>query len=249
MDSGRCIVFTQVSKSFGSKTVLQNLSFTVQEGDRYAIIGKSGAGKSVCLKLILGLTEPDEGSVSVFGEQVSSSPEALRNIRLKSSMVFQGSALFDSLSLAENVAFPLIENGTAKPAEAMDKAAEMLRKVDLEDAFFKYPSELSGGMRRRAAFARAVVTEPDLILFDEPTTGLDPLTSAMVDDLMLQLCQQISCTAVIVTHDMRSAKKVSDKIAFLEDGQFRWAGPTKEIFESEDRVIKNFISGGISDEA
>lgn len=237
------IEFKDVSKSFSTKPVLKHLDFTVAKGERVALIGPSGTGKSVCLKLILGLMKADQGTVSVSNTNMAGKIQEVKAIRLKSSIVFQGGALFDSLTIEENVLFPLLENRIATKAQAKNMALEALDQVGLLNEANKYPAELSGGMKKRAAFARAVVSKPELILFDEPTTGLDPVTADLINGLMLQLCNQIKCTALLVTHDMSSARKVADRIIFLDEGSIRWTGSSEEINMTQDEVIRSFIRG------
>lgn len=235
------IEFKSVSKAFDSRNVLNEISFSISGGERMAIIGPSGTGKSVCMKLVLGLLKADSGSVIVSGTDMAGTGQAVRDVRLRSAIVFQGGALFDSLTIRENVLFPLLENRIATKSAANTMALEALNDVGLLEAADRYPNELSGGMKKRAAFARAVASRPELILFDEPTTGLDPVTSDLINDLMLQLCSQIKCTALLVTHDMSSARKVADKVLFLDGGSVRWFGDADQIDSALDPTVQNFI--------
>jgi phospholipid/cholesterol/gamma-HCH transport system ATP-binding protein len=233
-----------VHKSFGTKTVLSGFSLDVPEGETMVIIGFSGSGKSVAIKHIVGLLEPDKGEVWVDGLEVPKlSRKQLYALRARVGYVFQFAALFDSFTVADNVAMGLRKQGELTDAEIADRVHEALSLVDLEDVPEKFPAELSGGMRKRVGIARAIATRPKYILYDEPTTGLDPVTSAVIDQLMVRLRERLGVTGVVITHDMRSAYTVGTRIAMLYQGRVRWEGTTEEIHHTTDPVVRQFIEG------
>lgn len=243
---GRPIVqLEHVSLAF-SEPVLEDVSIAAREGQTICIVGESGTGKSTILKIILRLLQPDEGRVFVDGEDITgvSFQEALQ-IRQKMGMVFQGAALFDSLTVYENVAFPLREHTTMNEDEIAARVREKLQFVDLNPDQISnlLPAELSGGMRKRVGIARAIALRPKYILYDEPTTGLDPVTSAVIDDLMLRMERQLGVTGIVITHDMRSAYTVSNRIAMLYEGRVRQVGSVDEIKNTTDPVVRQFIEG------
>jgi phospholipid/cholesterol/gamma-HCH transport system ATP-binding protein len=238
------IKLVNVHKSFGAKRVLQGFSLEIQEGETMVIIGYSGSGKSVAIKHIVGLLEPDLGEVWVDGKEVPKLPrKELYELRSHIGYVFQFAALFDSFSIGENVAMGLRKQGILKPHEIDVRVKEALELVELPDAANRFPAELSGGMRKRVGIARAVALRPKYILYDEPTTGLDPVTSATIDELMVRMREALGCTSVVITHDMRSAYTVGTRIAMLYEGQLRQVGTVDEIKHSRDPVVRQFIEG------
>jgi phospholipid/cholesterol/gamma-HCH transport system ATP-binding protein len=237
----RMIKLKDVYKSFGDKKVLQGFSLDVTEGETMVIIGYSGTGKSVAIKHIVGLLEPDSGTVFVDGLEVPTLPRReLYALRARIGYVFQFAALFDSMSIGDNVAMGL-RKLDMKPDEIRDRVTEALRLVDLPDTENRFPAELSGGMRKRVGIARAIALRPTYILYDEPTTGLDPVTSAVIDELMLRMRKQLGVTGVVITHDMRSAYTVGSRIAMLYDGRVRQVGTVDEIRNTQDPVVRQFI--------
>ena len=234
-----------VYKTFGAKQVLCGMDLDVGAGESVVVIGGSGSGKSVTLKCVLGLLQPEEGSIQVDGEEVVGlGGESLEQVRRKFGMLFQNAALFDSLLVWENVAFGLIQGQGMDRREARDIAFERLSAVGLEPAVGNMsPAELSGGMRKRVGLARAIATSPDIIFFDEPTTGLDPIMGDVIDDLIVKCVRELGATALSITHDMASARKIADRIAMLYDGKIIWAGPTAEIDHSNNPYVDQFIHG------
>ena len=238
------IVLDNVHKAFGPKKVLQGFSLEVKEGETMVIIGYSGTGKSVAIKHIVGLLHPDQGTVFVDGQEVPALPRRdLYELRAKIGYVFQFAALFDSMNIGENVAMGLRKRGTMTEQQIRDRVAEVLELVDLPGVESKFPAELSGGMRKRVGVARAIALRPRYILYDEPTTGLDPVTSAVIDQLMIRVREELGTTAIVVTHDIRSAYTVGDRIAMLYEGRIRQVGTVQEIQQTEDPVVRQFIEG------
>ena len=237
------IQFHDVHKSFGTRNVLNGFSLTIPEGQTTVLMGFSGTGKSVALKHIVGLLEPDAGRVEVDGQSVGDLDyEALMQLRTRIGFVFQFAALFDSLTVRENLSLGLARQGLP-PDEIATRIAESLRLVELTDTEHRYPAELSGGMRKRVGIARAIALRPRYILYDEPTTGLDPVTTAAMDELMLRARHELGATSVVVTHDVRSAFAVADRIAFLHEGKIRQAGTVEEIRATGDPLVHGFIHG------
>lgn len=231
-------------KNFNGQTVLNDLSFRIENGESVAIIGRSGGGKSVLLKHIIGLLQPDSGEVLIDGENIVGMNERqLLRVRRKFGMLFQGSALFDSMSVAENVAFGLRRHEHLTEGEIAKKVAFALEVVDLPGIQNKQPAELSGGMKKRVGLARAVVYEPQIVLYDEPTTGLDPVVSDSIDELMVGVRDRLHVTTVVVTHDMRSARRIGQHIIMLNRGKIHANGPPDEIFNSKDPIIRQFVDG------
>jgi phospholipid/cholesterol/gamma-HCH transport system ATP-binding protein len=238
------ISLRNVYKAFGSKHVLSGFSLDVEEGETVAIIGFSGAGKSVAIKHIVGLLMPDKGEVIVDGLNVPSlSRQELYQLRARIGYVFQFAALFDSLTIGENVAMGLRKQEGLTDTEIEERVHEALELVDLPDVAERSPAELSGGMRKRVGIARAIALRPKYILYDEPTTGLDPVTSAVIDDLMVRMERQLGVTGVVITHDMRSAYTVANRIAMLYEGKVRQFGTVDDIKNTTDPVVRQFIEG------
>ncbi|HET7086369.1 MAG TPA: ATP-binding cassette domain-containing protein [Rhizomicrobium sp.] len=234
-----------VKKRFGSKVVLDGVDLTVEPRSSLVIIGGSGTGKSVTIKSILGIIRPDEGTILVDGEDVTHMRGGNRDrVLRKFGMLFQGGALFDSLPVWENVAFGLIQGRGVARAKARDIAIQKLAKVGLsEDVAYLSPAELSGGMQKRVGLARAIAADPEIIFFDEPTTGLDPIMADIINDLIISTVKDVGATALSITHDMVSARKISDKIAMLYGGKIIWQGPTGQIDHSGNPYVEQFIHG------
>ncbi len=241
------IEFVHVYKSFEDQPVLVDVSFEVQRGEMVVVLGKSGVGKSVTLKHILGFLQPDEGQVFVAGREVTRlSEEELTEIRRRVTMVFQSGALFDSLTVGENVAYPLRERAErgliSEDEDALQaRVDELLNLVELEGVKELMPADLSTGMKRAVAIARALAAEPEAILFDEPTTMVDPLMAQTIGDLILKLKRQTGLTSVVVTHDMNLARKLADRVVFLVDGRVAFFGPASQLDASPEPVVKDFI--------
>ena len=237
------IEFSSVTKSFGARVVLRDLSLSVARGETLTILGASGSGKSVMLKLLIGLERADGGSIRAFGEEVIGlGEEALAPLRRRVSMMFQGGALFDSLSAAENVAYPLRLRKVVDEALIAERVRTVLALVGLPGIEELAPASLSGGMRKRLALARAIVAEPDVVLYDEPTTGLDPVNSRRIVDLIRSIQSRLGITSLVVTHDMAAAFLVADRMAMISDGVVLAALPTEEFRKSEQPAIHEFIS-------
>lgn len=234
-----------VHKSFGSNNVLTGASLDVKKGESIVIIGGSGTGKSVLLKSILGLIIPDRGEILVDGQNITFLPTNKRdNFMHKFGMLFQGGALFDSLPVWQNVAFSLLQNHSYSRKDAYDVAIEKLRSVGLgEKVANLFPAELSGGMQKRVSLARAVATNPEIIFFDEPTTGLDPIMADVINDLIVQATKELGATTLTITHDMASARKIADDIAMIYEGKIIWRGPSKDIDHSGNEYVDQFIHG------
>ena len=239
------ITLSSVKKRFGPKVVLDGVDLSLAAGESLVVIGGSGTGKSVLLKCILGLLEPEEGSIAIDGEEtVGLSGSARERVLRKFGMLFQNAALFDSLPVWENVAFGLIAGeGMAREA-ARDIALEKLRRVGLgADVADLDPAELSGGMRKRVGLARAIATEPDIIFFDEPTTGLDPIMGDVINNLIIECVRDLGSTAITITHDMASARTIADRIAMIFKGRFIWEGSVQQIDDSGNDYVDQFIHG------
>jgi phospholipid/cholesterol/gamma-HCH transport system ATP-binding protein len=237
------IEIKDLHKNFGSKKVLQGVNLTIHKGETIVIIGRSGCGKSVLIKHIVGLLEPDSGYVKVEGQIVGDLNEKeLYELRKKFGFLFQGSALFDSMTVEENVGLPLVESKLIHSKSDIKTAVEeKLALVGLSGNLNLKPSELSGGMKKRVALARALVTNPSYILYDEPTTGLDPIMSDSIDNLIKDLAEKLNVTSIVVTHDMYSVKNVANKVAMMNDGIIYFTGKPEELINSADRVIVDFI--------
>ena len=231
-----------IYKSFGSNDVLKDVSLTIDDSETLAIIGRSGSGKSVLMKHLIGLLKPDQGRVRVDGVDINAiSYKALRKVRRNFGVLFQGGALFDSMNSFENVAFPLRTFTMMTDAEITREVEECLAMVNLPDVGPKLPSELSGGMKKRVALARAVSLRPRYIIYDEPTSGLDPETSNTIDELISNLAEQLNVTSIVVTHDMHSVLSIADRAAFIHQGYMRWVGTIDELHASTDDVLCSFV--------
>jgi phospholipid/cholesterol/gamma-HCH transport system ATP-binding protein len=243
--SGSLLKLEGVTKSFGNKEVLRGVDIDVAPGQSLVVIGGSGSGKSVMLKNALGLMTPDKGKIVFDGEDVTNATGKTREkMRARVGMLFQSGALFDSLTVWENVAFRLINTEGTKRKDAKERAIETLKKVRLgTDVAGLYPAEISGGMQKRVSLARSIISEPDLIFFDEPTTGLDPITADAINDLILEMVRGLGAAAVTITHDMASARKVADEIAMLFEGRIIWRGPAGDVYQSENDYVDQFVNG------
>jgi phospholipid/cholesterol/gamma-HCH transport system ATP-binding protein len=233
-----------LSKSFGKQTVLNGISLEIAHGETLSVLGRSGTGKSVLLKLIIGLHTPDSGSIRVNGEEVTKLPlKELNEVRKRVGFLFQQAALYDSLTIEENVAFPLRRHCTMSDDERRKRVKELLASVGMDRDAHKLPAELSGGMQKRVGFARALALEPDILLFDEPTAGLDPITAAEIDELILRLQKERQMTSMVVTHDIHSARAVSDRLALMRDGQAVIEGTFEDLQKSRDPFVMQFLDG------
>jgi phospholipid/cholesterol/gamma-HCH transport system ATP-binding protein len=238
------IDLVNLHKAFGPKRVLEGFTLSIPEGQTTSIIGGSGSGKTVVLKHIVGLLTPDEGDVWLDGENVSRlDQESLYRLRRRAGYVFQFAALFDSMTIAENVGMGLKRLPDKSPSQIQERVAECLQLVGLPDYGHAYPSELSGGQKKRVGIARAIATHPKYLLYDEPTTGLDPVTSAVIDELIVKMAEELRVTGVVITHDMKSAFRISDRIAMLYQGKVRFDGTPDELRRVEDPVVRGFIEG------
>lgn len=243
------IEIKNLSKSFGSLNVLDRVSINVNVGENLVVFGKSGSGKSVLLKCIVGLLKPDSGKILVGDKNVVDfSTKELNKFRKNLSFLFQGAALYDSMSVRENLVFPLKRNFDFTQEEINTKVIETLKLVGLEDAVNKMPSELSGGMRKRIGLARSIITEPALMLYDEPTTGLDPITSKEISVLILDLQKKLKMTSIVVTHDLLCAQIIADRAIMLNDGKIVSEGTIDEMTGSQDKFLKNFFSNEVIQE-
>lgn len=240
------IALSRVHKSFGRQVVLNNLRLTVHSGETLAVLGRSGVGKSVLLKILVGLESPDSGSVVIDNREIVGATRSELNLaRLKIGFLFQYAALYDSLTAAENVAFPLKRHTRLPENERKARALELLSRVGVENAAHKLPSEISGGMRKRVALARALALDPEILLCDEPTAGLDPITAAEIDELISIMQQERGMTSVVVTHDLESAKRISTIVALLHQGTLLFHGPFAGLAHSDHPFIKKFLQPGI----
>jgi phospholipid/cholesterol/gamma-HCH transport system ATP-binding protein len=237
------ISVSHISKSFGQKHVLRDVSVDIPEGETVAIIGRSGSGKSVLMKHLIGLMQPDAGRVTVDGIDINAITYAeLRRVRRNFGVLFQGGALFDSMNSFENVAFPLRTFTDMSDADISKVVKDCLAMVELEDVGSKMPSELSGGMQKRVALARAVALQPRYIIYDEPTSGLDPETSNTIDELIRNLADRLNVTSIVVTHDMHSVLNIADRAAFIYEGRVHWTGTIEELHHSDDQILKAFVT-------
>ncbi|APG61121.1 ABC transporter ATP-binding protein [Christiangramia salexigens] len=229
-------------KAFNDQKVLNGIEYVFERGKTNLIIGESGSGKSVFLKCMLGLFKPDQGTIEYDGKPFSTfSDVEQRELRKEIGMLFQGGALFDSMTVEENVMFPLKMFTRQKRSEMLNRVHEVLKRVNLEGNENKMPSEISGGMQKRVAIARAIVNKPKYLFCDEPNSGLDPKTATVIDNLIQDLTHENDITTVIITHDMNSVLEIGERIAFLKDGVLAWKGTKKEIFQTEDEAVTNFV--------
>ena len=240
--NGAILELTDLKKSFGNNTVLKDINLSVKKGETVVILGRSGTGKSVILKCIIGLILPDSGNIEVFGQEFLNLPEDQENaLRIKMGFLFQSGALYDSMTVRQNLEFPIIRQPTYKKEDLTPKVTEALENVGLADAIDKVPSELSGGMQKRIGLARTLMLNPEIILYDEPTTGLDPVTSNEISHLILNMQKKYNVTSLIVTHDMNCAKLVAHRIVVLKDGTFAAEGSYDELAKSEDEFVRGFF--------
>jgi phospholipid/cholesterol/gamma-HCH transport system ATP-binding protein len=239
------IVLEDVAKSFRGNVVLDGINLEIERGESMAIIGQSGSGKSVSLKCILGLIRPDRGAIRVDGENiVDLSARDFERVRAKFGMLFQGSALFDSLPIWRNVTFALTQGRNQDAARMRKIAEENLERVGLDSRVLNLrPSELSGGMQKRVALARAIAPRPEIIFFDEPTTGLDPIRADVINDLIVELVEDLGVTALTITHDMASARKIAHRVAMLYQGKIIWRGPRDRLYDSGNPYVDQFVQG------
>lgn len=242
------IEFLKVKKSFGKQLVCRDITMGVKKGRVLSILGPSGCGKTVTIKMLIGLVYPDYGSIMFDGIDLAKleSDDDFLPIRRRISMVFQGAALFDSMSVYENISYPLEIQGEIAKSEMDDRVNLALTMVGLPDAINKMPTELSGGMKKRIGLARAIITKPEVILYDEPTAGLDPINTRRIVDLILLLEDHLKCTSIVITHEMDVVEKVSNDVAFFYNGQVRQMGSFEELKNSEDAIVSGFIKGDAS---
>lgn len=240
------IKIENLSKKFDDKIILDNISLNVMSGENLVVFGQSGSGKSVLLKCIIGLLTPDSGKIFIKGQDVTNlSQNKLNKIRKHTSFLFQGAALYDSMTVRENLEFSLKRNVEISNKEAYEKVLYTLELVSLKEAVNKMPSELSGGMKKRIGLARAIITDPEIMFYDEPTTGLDPISSKEISELILDLQRKLKMTSIIVTHDLNCAHIISDRIIFLRNAKIAYQGIIEELSKSEDKFLKNFFSNEI----
>ncbi|MBI4442832.1 MAG: ABC transporter ATP-binding protein [Acidobacteria bacterium] len=242
MDHPAAIRFEHVSKAFGELRVLEDVSFSVRPGEAFCILGRSGSGKSVTLKQLMGLVQPDQGKIYIEAEEITGLPaRELPRIRKRMGFLFQYSALFDSITVGENVAFPLRRHTHKEEEEIQRLVQERLEEVGLANLADKMPADISGGMRKRAGLARALALEPPILLVDEPSSGLDPITAAEIDDLLLGLKRRKETTLVVVTHNIPSARRIGDTLALLHQGRILAQGSAEELEQSEHEMVRQFM--------
>jgi phospholipid/cholesterol/gamma-HCH transport system ATP-binding protein len=248
MENEPLLQIRELRKAFGEQKVLDGIDLDLNKGETLTVLGRSGTGKSVLLKLIIGLQKPDSGSIRIKGSEVTSmKTDQLDDVRKKIGFLFQYSALYDSLSVEENVAFPLRRHTRMPDNERRDKVRELLSLVGMEEASAKMPAEISGGMKKRVGLARALAMEPDLLLMDEPTAGLDPITAGEINELILQLQRARSVSSVVVTHEMQTVQAVSDRIAMLHEGSIRIEGTFEDLKRSQDSLVAAFVKQGMEE--
>jgi phospholipid/cholesterol/gamma-HCH transport system ATP-binding protein len=241
--SAPVVAVEDLHKSFGSQKVLNGISLTVRRSETLAVLGRSGTGKSVLLRLIIGLEKPDSGSVRIHGQDIAGlALDQMGEVRKKMGFLFQHAALYDSLTIEQNVAFPLQHHRKEMShAERSDRVKYLLAEVGMEDALTKMPSDISGGMQKRAGLARALALKPDILLLDEPTAGLDPISAAEIDDLVLKLQKEHHMASIVVTHDLHSAKTIADRLALLNEGNVVIEGTFEELQKSDDKFVREFL--------
>ncbi|MBK8945232.1 MAG: ATP-binding cassette domain-containing protein [Ignavibacteriae bacterium] len=245
-DVNYIIRIENLSKKFGDKIVLDDISLNVEKSENLVVFGRSGTGKSVLLKCIVGLLKPDNGKIYIKDKEVTSlSSKELNKVRKFTSFLFQGAALYDSMTVRENLKFSLQRNVEISNQDAEKKIIKTLQMVSLADAIDKMPSELSGGMKKRIGLARSIITDPEIMFYDEPTTGLDPISSKEISELILELQKQLKMTSIIVTHDLNCASIISDRNIFLKDGKIAYQGKIEELAKSQDKFLNNFFSTNI----
>lgn len=243
------VTINNLSKAFGDHVVLSDVSLNVKEGENFVVFGRSGTGKSVLLKCMVKLLEPDSGEIFINEKNVLTlSIKELNKVRKNLGFLFQGAALYDSMTVRQNLEFPLIRHFTFTAKEREDKVRSVLEKVSLENAIDKMPAELSGGMKKRIGLARSIISEPKLMLYDEPTTGLDPITSKEISSLILELQKSLCMTSIIVTHDLLCAEIIADKAIVLNEGVVQYEGSIPELTSSKDPFLHNFFSHEIIEE-
>ncbi len=236
------VVLREVDKSFGAQHVLDGVSLTVLRGETLAVLGRSGTGKSVLLKLIMGLENMDAGSICIQGREIAGlALDEMNRLRIKMGFLFQNGALYDSLTVEQNVAFPLERHTKISASARSDRVKELLSSVGMERDLKKLPSDISGGMKKRVGLARALALRPEILLLDEPTAGLDPITSGEIDDLVLKLQKEHALTSIVVTHDLQSAKTIADSVALLDKGKVVMEGSFRELAESNDDLVREFF--------
>jgi phospholipid/cholesterol/gamma-HCH transport system ATP-binding protein len=241
-NGNKAIRLEGVSKSFGEQKVLNGINLTVARGETLTVLGRSGTGKSVMLKLLIGLQKPDRGAIEINGEEITAMPlDELNRVRKTVGFLFQGAALYDSLTVEENVAFPLRRHSRMTDDERRDRVRELLASVGVEDAASKMPSDISGGMQKRVGLARALALDPEVMLLDEPTAGLDPITADEINSLIRTLQQEHGTSSIVVTHDMRSVRTVADRVALLEEGSIMVEGTLDELKDNRDPFVAKFI--------
>jgi phospholipid/cholesterol/gamma-HCH transport system ATP-binding protein len=241
--SAPVVAVENLHKSFAGQTVLNGISLAVRRAETLAVLGRSGTGKSVMLRLIVGLEKPDAGSIRIHGQDIDGlALDQLGEIRKKMGFLFQHAALYDSLTVAQNVAFPLVHHKREMPkSERDDRVKALLAEVGMQDALAKMPSDISGGMQKRVGLARALILEPDILLLDEPTAGLDPISSAEIDDLVLKLQEEHHIASIVVTHDLYSAKTIADRLALLNEGDVVIEGSFEELQKSDIEFVREFL--------
>jgi len=236
------LLLRDIHKAFAAQQVLDGVSLTVVRGETLAVLGRSGTGKSVLLKLIIGLENPDAGSICIQGQEIAGlGLNDMNKLRVKMGFLFQHAALYDSLTVGQNVAFPLERHTKMTKSERNDRVKELLGSVGMEHDLNKMPSDISGGMQKRVGLARALALQPEILLLDEPTAGLDPITSSEIDDLVLRLQKEHALTSVVVTHDLHSARTIADRLALLDKGKVAMEGSFEELAQSDDDFVREFF--------
>jgi phospholipid/cholesterol/gamma-HCH transport system ATP-binding protein len=246
MADSKLVEINNLSKSFGKNKVLEDISMNIELNENLVVFGRSGTGKSVLLKCIIGLMKPDKGNILIKGKDVQKlSLKKLNELRKEIGFLFQGSALYDSMTVRENLEFPLTRHFKMTKEEMDKKTTETLELVGLAEAIDNMPSELSGGMRKRIGLARSIITDPELMLYDEPTTGLDPITSKEISELILNLQNHLKMTSIVVTHDLICAQIIADRAIFLKDAHIAYEGKIDDLTKSEDQFLRNFFSNDL----